>query len=459
MERNFIKEGEKDIKEIWRRIRKKDFSGNTGLAVKNSMYQFSTNFVAKIGSLIFTIILARLLMPELFGLYSLALSTILIFSAISELGIGMTLVRFVSRELGKINKKKAKAYTFYLGKIKLILIVISAFLLLISAKLISNNFYQKPIFLALLAGVLYIIFIQIFGFLQSLFQVSNYFRGLFHKEIVFQISRLILVPLAVLFALRYTISNEQTLFYIILMLAVSYLFTALFMFFIFTKKIDFIKGQKTKLTKRQNKETNKFLLATATFILSGLFFSYIDKIMLGRFVAAEFIGYYSVAFSLIGALTSLMGFGIVLLPIFSRLKRKQLELALKKSIKIIFFLGLVLFFGTLFLAPFAILIVYGVSYSPAINILRILSLLLILLPLIGIYTSYFLSKGKPQTVAKLLIFATVINVFLNYILITSLMKYGDLAAVYGAGIATLISQFFYMTGLMISRKKGNKKQS
>ena len=52
-----IKEEESDIKKIFKRIKSKDFSGNTGLAIKNSAYQFSTNIVQKIGSLIFVIII------------------------------------------------------------------------------------------------------------------------------------------------------------------------------------------------------------------------------------------------------------------------------------------------------------------------------------------------------------------------------------------------------------------
>ena len=75
--------GENQIKGIFSRIRRRDFSGNSGQAIKNSTFQLATNLVAKIGSLFFTIIIARLLMPELFGLYSLALATILMFSAIS----------------------------------------------------------------------------------------------------------------------------------------------------------------------------------------------------------------------------------------------------------------------------------------------------------------------------------------------------------------------------------------
>src|SRR3989344_9102241 len=105
----------KNFKDIFIRVIKKDYSGNTGITIKNGIAQFSTNLFAKIGSLFFTIILARILMPELFGLYSLALSTIMIFASLSELGINLALTKFVSREFERNKKRiKAKSYTFYL---------------------------------------------------------------------------------------------------------------------------------------------------------------------------------------------------------------------------------------------------------------------------------------------------------------------------------------------------------
>ena len=121
-------EGVRDFKEIWRRIRRGDFSGNIGLVIKNSIYLFSSNLIAKLGSFIFIIILARMLMPELFGLYSLSLSIILIFSGMADLGIGVTLLRFVSRELGRKNNEKAMAYIDYLARIKFILVFLYPFL-------------------------------------------------------------------------------------------------------------------------------------------------------------------------------------------------------------------------------------------------------------------------------------------------------------------------------------------
>jgi len=443
------------VKEIFSRLKKRDFSGTTGLVVKNSFYQFSRDLISKLGSFIFTVILARLLLPEMFGLYSLALSTILIFAAVSELGVRTTLIRFVAKEFGK-KRGKIKAYLFYLGKIGVVLVIFFAILLLVLADYISNNFYQKPIFLALLAGSLYIIFIQLMGFLQSMLQASNYFKAIFKREIIFQASKIILVPLAIIFAIKYSLSNEINLMLIILFLVFSLFLTSLFLFYD-VKKIYFkkIKTEKiNKLQKKQKTTINKFLLATATLVFSGVFFGYIDKVMLGHFVQAEFIGYYTAAFGLIGALTPLIGFAaIVVLPIFSRLKGGRLEQGFKKSIKITLLFSTGAFLVTLILAYFVILIVYGKEYILALNILRILSLLLFIIPAASLYQAYYISQGKPQTVAKLLLTATILNILLNYIFIILLLPYGNLAAVYGVAIATIISQFFYMAGLMISRKR------
>jgi len=454
---------EKDIKDIWRRIRKRDFSGNTGLAIKNSVYQTLTNVVAKGGSLIFTIIVARLLLPELFGLYSLALSTIIIFAAVSELGVGQTLTRFVSRFLGKGKKAKAKAYTFYLAKIKFFLIIFSIILLLILSRFISDVIYQKPIFLALLAGAFYIIFMQILGTFRSVLIASNSFKEIFHNEIILQAFRVILVPLTVLLSLKYVLTDEKILFYVFISLSVVYLIAAMRLGIITIKKSEFLKKQSpkktsqtslTNLTKNEKKGANKFLIAMSAIVLSGIFFTNIDRVMLGYFVQAEFIGYYTAALSLIGGISPFLSFAaLVLLPIFSRMKGKRLEIALKKSRNLIFMLSIAIFIFILLFAPIIISIVYGSAYAPAINILRLFSLLLIFLSLGALYQTYYISQGKPKKIAKLLIISTILNIFLNYILITSLLPYGHLAAVYGASIATIISKGFFLGGLILRRKK------
>ncbi len=454
-----LKESQADIKEILKRIKNKDFSGNTGLAVKNSIYQFSTLLTAKIGSLIFTIILARLLLPELFGLYSLALSTLVLFTALSNLGIGDAAIRFISKELGKGNKKKAKSYTVYLIKLKFILIFVAILMLLLSSKWISASYYEKPVFLALIAGVFYIMFFRIFSFLNSLLQAANYFKGSLQKEIVLQILRLILVSSAVLFALEKGLSNEINLMLIFFFLALAYFVAAVFEFFILSKKTSLFNEKYIKLSKNQTKKLNLFLIAISATVLSEVVFGSIDIVMLGNFVEASFIGYYKAALSLVTALAPLIGFGIALLPIFSRLNKKRTEKAFNKSLRLNLALALISALFVFIFSSYIVAIIFGHEYLASVNILRLFSILLVSIPLIALYKAYFISIDKPKLIAKILVVSAVLNIVLNYFLISWLVSYGQMQGVFGAVFATLISRYFLLFGMIISRRKMLKNEN
>ena len=219
--------------------------------------------------------------------------------------------------------------------------------------------------------------------------------------------------------------------------------------FLLIKK-PFLVGE--ELNKKEKKQVNKFAMPLIATVLSGVFFANIDKIMLGHFVNPEFIGYYAASFSLIGSLIILLGFSVVLLPIFSRLGGKRLERGLKKSIKLVIPISIALMVFIILLAPIIIKLVYGKDYSMAINLLRFLSLLIFSGPLIAIQTTYFISKGKTKLIAKLLVSTTILNIILNYILISTLSKQSHFTATLGAVIATLISSFIYL-GLLFFYKK------
>ena len=449
----FLQEGVKDIKNIFGRFKRKDFSGNTGIAMKNSAYQFSTIFVEKVGAFIFTIILARFLMPELFGLYSLALSTILIFMAFSDMGISQAMVRFVSRELGKSKNKKAKAYFLHFKKLKAITLSATIFILLISAKFISENYYHKPLFLALIAGTIYILFTGTVAFLQSLLQASNNFKGIFYKEILLQIIRIIIVPLLIVFSLKNLFTQESILFLIILGLSLAYFVSAVFLFFVSKSSLKYLREKTKKLKQKEEKKINKFVLIISVIVLSGMFFGYIDMVMLGRFVPSEFLGYYKIALALVGALGSLLSFSTVFLPLFSQMKKKQLENAFKDSIRITVIFSIVGAIAVFLFSTSIINFLYGAEYSLAINILRLFSLLIISMPLISLFASYFIAKGEPRIIAKVLIFSTILNIILNYFAIKIFIFQGPLEAVLGVTAATIFSRYFYLGWLILSKKR------
>jgi len=441
-----------------RRLLKRDFSGYAGLAVKNSIYSFLTSTVAKVGSLIFTALLVGssflvklfslfsielkpLLTPELFGLYSLALSTILLFAGFSDMGIGSALVRYVSKY-----NRNARGYITYLVKLKVILTLITAFVLIASSYFITN-YYQKPIFLALLAGAVYIISMSLLSFISGFFQAESNFRVMFFREILFQVLRLIIVPVIIIYSLAY--SSQFILFVTFLSLSFCYFLALLFL------KLNLKKYRGQNLNVKQKKEVLKFILPLSTTALSGIFFGYIDIIMLGKFVSSVFIAYYQAAFALLSSGIVIISFSSVLFPIFSRLRGARLLNGLKKSIIVTIPLSIAGIIFTYFIAHFAITLIYNINYLPAVKILQALSVLLLIDPIISIYSSFYISEGKSYFVAKVLIISTLVNIVLNYFLITSLLPYGEYLAVFGAVIATIVSRIVYLGMFVLRNYKSN----
>ncbi|HIG95204.1 MAG TPA: oligosaccharide flippase family protein [Nanoarchaeota archaeon] len=448
---NFIKEEEKDFLNIFQRLKKRDFSGNTGQAIKNSTYQIATSLVYKISSIIFTIVVARLLMPELYGLYGLALSTIVLFMAFSDFGIGTALLTFIAKNID-IDKKKAKGYYNFLFKYKLILIVIISFILIVTSYYISNIYYNKPIFYALLAGALYIPTYQLMTYFIYFFVAQNNLKiGLINETIV-QFLRLIFVPLAIILFLG-KVNNEILLLIIFLVITFAYFVGMLFLYFSIHKQ-KFIEIKEEQLTKDEKKELNKFILPLSITALSGLFFGSIDLLILGHFVESIFLGYFQAAFNLIGSATAIVAFsGTALFPILSKLKGEQFEKGFNKGMIIT---GLIAISATIFTFTFAkwiILIIYGKEYINAVLLLQLLSLLLINIPLCGLYGSYYFIQKKTKMYSVLLIISTLINIILNYLFIIALLPQGMMQAVIGSCVATIISRYMFLFGLIFFRKR------
>lgn len=447
-----ISQNKRELQNILKMIYRWDFKGYSGLAIKNSIFQFSSNFLSKIGSLFFMTIIARILMPELFGLYSLALSTIVLFGGFADLGIDQTMIRFVSNILARNNPGKAKAYINYLIRVKMFCAIAVGIILAISAYFLANSYYHKPIFLALLAGSLYILCSSLIYSLEGVFQSANLFKWPFFKELFFQALRLVVVPIVILLSIKSSLPNHTELFLIILSLALCYFLTLVFFYNLAKRKISLFKSKEKPITKAEKDNLWGFIFSLSLPIFSGMLLGYIDMLMLGRYVGAEFIGYYRAAFSLINAAAPLIGFSTVLLPIFSRIKGERLERALGKSVKITLLLSFLGIFATIILSNILVLWVFGKEYLPSVTILKMLSPLLITIPINAIYTTYLISKGKARLVAFLLIFSTVINVLLNYSLIRFLTYEGEFIVTIGVAIATVASGYLFLLGLMLIHK-------
>jgi len=451
---DYFNETQDTLKNFFYRFKKRDFSGNTGQAIKNSSYQFTTNLVMKFGSLFFTIILARMLLPELMGLYSLALATIVLFAAFSDLGLGTALFVFVAKLTGRGEDGKAKGYFKKLLMWKVYLMLISSFVLILLSYFISNVYYNKPILYALLVGAIYIPLLGLLSFLETIFRATGNFKHPLIKEIIFQILRFTIIPIVIFFLLKTNLPNKTIITIILLILTFCYFIVLLFLKIIAKKKISFLKEKIKELNQKEIIDLKKFILPMTVTALSGVFFGYIDTIMLGRFVQEQFIAFYGVAFALISSAASIIGFtSLALFPIFSRLEGVSLEKMFKKARNFVTLISISAGIFTFLLAYYIVRITYGPEYLTAVPLLKLFAILIIFLPITGLYDNYFLSQKRTKIIAKLVIITTIINIGLNIVFITYGLRFGMFEAVLGACFATIISRLIYFGGVVWFRRR------
>ncbi|MEA3248230.1 MAG: flippase [Nanoarchaeota archaeon] len=451
--KNFIKTEAKDAREILKRLKNKDFSGNEGRAIKNSSWQIATTLTAKIGSLIFTIIIARLMLPEIYGLYGLALSTILFMGVFSDFGIGSALMTFISKTIDK-TPAKAKGYFYYLSKYKFLLVILSSIILLISSRWLAGTYYNKPIYYALLAGAIYLPMTIFSGYLNSIFTAKNNFKPQFIRELIVQISRLSIIPLLIIYFLAKVSSVEFYLFWIFLALAFCYFVGGAYLLIVAKLNHPFNKVKAQKLDSNEKRELVKFILPLSVTAFSGMFFGIVDQIMLGHYVESQFLGFYQAAFNLVAAASTIIAFSsTAVFPIFARLKGEILERGFRKTRNATFLISILAAIFTFTMAKFIIEIIYGTEYATSIIYLQILSILLVSFPLISLYTSYYMSQKRTKTLSTLLVISTILNVILNYLFINLGLQHSMSYAVIGACIATIISRYVYLGGLVLWRRK------
>ena len=416
------------------------------IAIKNSGYSLTRALVLKFGGLIFTILIARLLLPELFGIYALALSIVVIFMTFTNLGVNETFLRYVSDALGKKNKNKARGYFRYLLKIKSLLVIFAILSILLFSKFLSYNIYNKPLlFYPLIFSCLFIIAESFKNFIDQLFLATKNLKPLPLFELLHQISKIFFSVLAIL-----VLSSEFKIVGIFIAFALAgFIHLFLYILFLYKKDKTLFVGRRESVDK---KRINNYLKFMGIASLSLVFFGSVDILMLGKFVEASYLGYYRAALSLIITIASLFSLSGILLPIFTQIHKKRFERGFQKTFRYLMIIAIPAIVGILFIGKYLIFAVYGKEYLLAVSSLYSLSILIITMPLITLYTTIFQSKEKSKIIAKSVFVALIINVFLNYILIKYFLQFSQEYAIIGAGISTVVSRVFLLGILIVSAK-------
>lgn len=406
--------------------------------LNNSFWNFYSLGFSRFGSLIFTIILIRFLLPEGYGVYSIVTSTALILYNFAELGINHALIRYLSYSLAK-NPKKLNSYYRYLLKLRFFAILILSFTLLILSYPLAYYIFDNPsMFVPFLISSFYIFISSFESFYSSIFYAVEKLNYLGIKETLNQFLRI-----ALAFCLFYLVASSFYISGILIVITLVSLVMFLFSLF-YTKKIIPQLYAKNSSTINQKKVV-KFAGYLTIASISSAFFSYIDSIMLGLFLAPEYVGYYKSAFSLVFGVIGLLSFQNILLPFFTKLKGYNTQNIFGKVFYFMAMISLPATFGLLALGKYFIVAFFGESYLPATTPLYFLAFLIFPSITLSLFLSYFSAEEKPEIFAKLVLISSIINIILNIILIKSLSLISPIFGTAGAGIATLFSWVFYFS--------------
>ncbi|MEM0351337.1 MAG: oligosaccharide flippase family protein, partial [Archaeoglobaceae archaeon] len=143
--------------------------------LKNTIYYSSSILAVNLISLLVIIFLARILKPELFGIYSLSIAIISLFLILADLGINSATTRYIAEAISKNDKSLAASYSRFFLSLKLLLsFLIVFFVLLLSPKL--SEIFDKPIKEPLMVLSLFLFFISINNLFNAMANAMNDFR-------------------------------------------------------------------------------------------------------------------------------------------------------------------------------------------------------------------------------------------------------------------------------------------
>jgi len=415
---------------------------------KNSFWNFLSIFFSKAGGLIFAAIIARLLLPEKFGLYSLALAVTLFILAITNNATNQALSRYVSEALAKKDKNLASRYYWFIFKIKLVLTLSSVIILFVISYPLSVYIFKKPgLTIPLIISGFYLFVLSFQNFYEILFYNFKKVKYLITKELILQTSKIILI-----FLFSFLLFKKYLLLGAILSLILSSFIALLFLLSYLKKTASFLFRNSSNLIDK--KRVFKFLFYTIPSDILRTVFVNTDIILIGIFLTAEYVGYYSAASTIIGGLFSFILITNLLLPVFTEMSKNRLSDAFNKVCKYTAIISIPIIFGLLILGKYVLRLVYGYDYLQALLPMFFLSIMIFENPVSSALTSLFLAKEKPKLIFKTMLITAIINLVLNIVLITSLLKISMIWAMTGVAIATLTSRLFFLTSIsLIARKE------
>lgn len=393
--------------------------------LKNVIYNSSSVLIGNLAGLVISIYVARVLKPELFGIYSLAISVAFLLMTFTDLGINATLVRYVAHANIKGDDELVRGYIRSLTKLKALLVLAVASMLFLGSDFIAEQFFSKPeLSLPLRIMALYITFFSMAGFINGIFNAFNDFKANFVRALVYEISRATLIFLLLYLGLSVA---GALLGYV----GASLLSLIALLAMLFRKLRNFLFGKAKRVDWRRIVRFTGYLTVGS---ITWTVFAYVDSVMIGAMLPSEDVGFYRAAYNIVGAVSGIVALPGVLFPVFVQLESEDLRSAFSRVFRYASIIAFPCTFGLMVIAEPLVKFVYGADYLQAAGVMVVLSIL-ILRSALGFWGVLFNAKEMPEYPVYATFFGMILNVVLNYVFILRM-------GIVGAAIATVMSNAF-----------------
>jgi O-antigen/teichoic acid export membrane protein len=382
--------------------------------------------------LVRSVVLARLLTPEDFGLFGMAFTIVAALNALTTIGLDRTIV---ANKFDTTDELKAHLDTVW--SVELIRSLLIALLVSASAFPISRFYGQAELK----------VIIPIFGLISLVQGFQNIGLAILRKEISF--ARIFWYELAtnvagltLTVALAVVMRNVWAL--VIGLLLTTVLGTILsYIFHPYRPRLAF-----EKIALRRALNLGKFVLviAVASYVIAMA-----DNVMVGRLLGPAALGNYSLAYNIAGAPILVLVFALerVLFPAYAEItaqRPERLEQAFTKVFSISSMIMLTITVPLFLLAGEIVQLLFGSRWTSAGTVLRVLALVIPVRGLSLIISTVFFALNRPKQLAVGKTLEAIVFLAVLYPLITAL-------GVTGAAWAGVIAYAFACVNRLVALNK------
>jgi len=332
-----------------------------------------------------SVTLARILAPEDFGLFAMALTVVTAADALTTIGLDRTIIanQFQTRA-------ELEAHLDTVWSAELIRRIIVALVVSLSAFPMAQFYRQSDlkIIIPILACANLVQGFQNIGLV--LLQKEINFRRVFWFDLTTNVGGVVLT-----IALAAVLRNVWAL--VLGMLLTATIGTALS--YVFHSYRPRVKFERVALAKAAHFGKFAIVFAVASYVANTA-----DNIMVGRLLGTAALGNYSLAFNIASAPIIVVIFSVsaVLLPAYAEINSQDpamLEPAFTKSFNLTVLIMLTIAVPLFFSADEVVQVLFGARWTSAGSVLRILALVIPLRGLTLLTSTVFWSTNKPREVA------------------------------------------------------------